>query len=224
MIFLSGLVSLYYLFPETTFDILIKAERAASGLEQRRIDANGLRFSYLEGGSGEVLILLHGFGANKDNWTRIAKYFTPHFRVISPDLTGFGESSPAPDGDYTIQAQIKRVNMFVQAMGIQSFNLGGSSMGGSIAGAYASIYPENVRSLLLISPGGVVSAEPSEMHRRLMDGEPIPLVATNAEEYEHLLDFVFFKRPFIPLPIKKVLRQEAITHQPLNVKIFKQLR
>lgn len=223
LIVLSGLVGLYYLFPETTFNILIKAERTASGLEQRRIDANGLRFAYLEGGSGETLILLHGFGANKDNWTRIAKYFTPSFRVIAPDLTGFGESSPAPDGDYTIRAQIKRVNMFVQALGIQSFHLGGSSMGGNIAGVYASTHPESVRSLLLISPGGVVSAEPSEMLLQLMDGEPIPLVAANAEEYERLLDFVFFKRPFIPLPVKKVLRQEVITHQPLNVKIFKQL-
>lgn len=223
-LFIFGMVGLYYLFPETTFGILIKAERAASGLEQRRIDANGLRFEYLEGGKGETLILLHGFGANKDNWTRIAKSFTPHFWVIAPDLTGFGESSLAPDGDYTIRAQVKRVKMFVQALGIQSFHFGGSSMGGNIAGVYASIYPENVRSLLLISPGGVVSAEPSEMYRRLMAGEPIPLVAANAEEYERLLDFIFFKRPFIPHPIKRVLIQEAIAHQPLNVKIFNQFR
>lgn len=223
-IFLSGWIGLYYLFPETTFDLLIKAERAVSGLEPRNIDTNRLRFEYLEGGKGEPLILLHGFGANKDNWTRIAKYFTPHFRVIAFDLTGFGDSSPAPDADYTIRAQVRRVKMFVQALGIQSFHLGGSSMGGNIAGSYVSIYPEDVRSLLLIAPGGVVSAEPSEMYRRLMDGKPFPLVAANKEEYERLLDFIFFKRPFIPLPIKKVLIQEAIAHRPLNVKIFNQFR
>jgi pimeloyl-ACP methyl ester carboxylesterase len=218
-----GFLGLLYLFPQTSFDLVIKAERAAGGLVPGNIQVNGLRFAYLEGGQGESLVLLHGFGANKDNWTRIGKYLTPHFRVIAPDLTGFGESSPAPDDDYTIRTQVERVRALVRALGIPSFHLGGSSMGGSIAGAYALLYPQEVKSLFLMAPGGVVSAAPSEMYRRLMKGEPNPLVAANMEDYERLLDFVFFERPFIPPPIKAVLMQEAIDHRPLNIKIFEQL-
>ena len=224
LVILLGLVGFYFLFPGATFDLLRKAERSAGCLAQSSIHVKGLQFEYLEGGKGDALILLHGFGANKDNWTRIGKYLTPHFRVIAPDLTGFGESSPAPDNDYTIRAQVERVKAFVMALGIKSLHLGGSSMGGNIAGAYASKYPEEVKSLLLIAPGGVASSEPSEMNRRLMDGKPNPLVAENIEDYERLLDFVFVKRPFIPRPIKKLLIQEAIEHKPLNSKIFKQLR
>ena len=112
-----GLIGLYYLFPETTFALLVKAERAAAGLEERRLDLSALEFTYLEGGRGDTLVLLHGFGANKDHWTRMGKYLTPHFRVIAPDVTGFGDSSPAPDGDYTIRAQVERVDMFVRALG-----------------------------------------------------------------------------------------------------------
>ncbi|MCP3952871.1 MAG: alpha/beta hydrolase, partial [Desulfobacterales bacterium] len=105
---------------------------------------------YLEGGQGDTLLLLHGFGANKDNWTRIGKHLTPHFRVIAPDLPGFGESGKNPDGDYSISAQARFVKDFVQALGIKSFHIGGSSMGGNIAGAYASSNPETLKSLLLI--------------------------------------------------------------------------
>ena len=223
LVILLGLVGFYFLFPGATFDLLIKAQRSAGCLAQSSIHVKGLQFEYLEGGKGDALILLHGFGANKDNWTRIGKYLTPHFRVIAPDLTGFGESSPAPDNDYTIRAQVERVKAFVMALGIKSLHLGGSSMGGSIAGAYASNYPEEVKSLLLIAPGGVASSEPSEVFQRLKEGKPNPLVAKSAEDYEHLLDFVFVKRPFMPHAVKRYLIQQAIEHQPLNSKIFKQL-
>lgn len=218
------LAGVYLLFPQTAFDLLRGSERSAAGLKQKSIDVNGLRIAYLEGGKGEVLVLLHGFGANKDNWTRISKYLTPHFRVVAPDLPGFGESTRDPESDYTILAQTERIRSFVRAMGVHAMHLGGSSMGGNIAGAYASRYPQDLKSLLLISPGGVASSEPSEMAYRLKEGNPNPLVAENAEDYERLLDFVFVKKPFIPRALKKVLVREAIEHQPLNRRIFKQLR
>ena len=217
-------VAVYHLFPEAAYKVLVKAERAAAGLEPHRVQVGVLRFEYLEGGEGESLVLLHGFGANKDHWTRIGRYLTPHFRVIAPDLTGFGESSPAPDGDYTIRAQATQVDALVRTLGIPSFHLGGSSMGGQTAGVYAAVYPEKVKSLLLIAPGGVVSSEPSEMQRRLAAGEPNPLVAGDAAEFDRLMDFVFVKRPFIPAPIKGVLVQEAMAHRLLNFDIFKQIR
>jgi len=224
IVILLGLAGIYFLFPGAVFDLLLKAERSAGDLKQQSINVKGLRIEYLEGGKGDALVLLHGFGANKDNWTRIAKYLTPYFRVIAPDLPGFGESSPAPEGDYTTSVQARRVNDFVKALGIKSLHLGGSSMGGNIAGVYASIYPGNLKSLLLISPGGVASAEPSEMYRLLKEEKENPLIVSSVKDYDRLLDFVFVKRPFLPLPIKKVLIQEAIEHQPLNREIFRQLR
>jgi pimeloyl-ACP methyl ester carboxylesterase len=224
LIIIFCLLGIYFLFPGVMFDLVKKSERNAAGLKQNSIQVNGLRIEYLEGGKGDPLVLLHGFGANKDNWTRFAKHLTSHFRVIAPDLPGFGESSLAPDGVYTIRAQAKRLKAFLQALGIKSLHLGGNSMGGNIAGAYASLYPEDLKTLLLIAPGGIVSSEPSEMYLRLKDGKPNPLVAESIEDYERLLDFVFVKKPFIPRAIKKHLIQEAIEHQSLNRKIFNQLR
>ena len=219
---LVGLAAVYFIFPGVVFNLLIAAERSAAGLTRHRADAAGWRIEYLEGGRGETLLLLHGFSADKDNWTRIARYLTPRLRVIAPDLPGFGESS-APDGDYTVGAQVERVKAFVSAVGLTSFHLGGSSMGGNIAGAYAATYPRDVRSLWLIAPGGVATARPSEMYRLLEEGKPNPLVAESADGYDDLLDFVFVKRPFIPGALKKHLVQQAVAHQAMNRKIFQQL-
>ena len=222
VVFLAA-VGVYYLFPDVAFRLLLKAERSSAGLKQHRLVAEGLTIEYLEGGQGDVLLLLHGFGANKDNWTRISKHLTPHFRVIAPDLPGFGESSRPPGINYTIAAQAGRVQAFANALGLARFHLGGSSMGGYIAGVYAAQHPENVKSLWLVAPGGVISAEPSEMHRQLSAGNSNPLVVESVEEYQHLIDFIFVQKPFIPGPMLKILAKDAIQNRPLNQKIWMQI-
>ncbi len=218
-----AVVVVYFTFPDVVSKLMLKAERSNAGLQQHSITVDGLHIEYLEGGQGDVILLLHGFGANKDNWTRISKHFTPHYRVIAPDLPGFGESSRQSDANYTIAAQADRVNAFVRALGIKRFHLGGSSMGGNIAGVYAAQHPENVISLWLLAPGGVASADPSEMKKELDAGKSNPLVVESVEDYNRLLDFVFVKKPFIPGPMLNQLAKDAIRNRPLNQKIFKQI-
>ena len=92
-----AVVVVYYVFPGIAFKLLLKAERSSAGLKQYSIEVEGLHIEYLEGGKGDVVLLVHGFGANKDNWTRISKHLTSHFRVVALDLPGFGESSRQPD-------------------------------------------------------------------------------------------------------------------------------
>ena len=218
-----AVVAVYYVFPETAFKLLRQAERRGAGLTHTGIDLEGVHIEYLEGGQGDVVLLLHGFGANKDHWTRISKHLTTHFRVIAPDLPGFGDSSRQPDSNYSIVSQVDRIHAFVQALGIRSFHLGGSSMGGSIAAGYAVLHPENVTSLWLVAPGGVAAADPSEMALKLRAGQPNPLIVESLEDYKRLTDFVFVRKPFIPGPILNQLAKEAVRSRPLNQIIFKQL-
>src|ERR1700710_2020288 len=82
-----------FLFPAQFARAAANAERGAAGLERKETDIPGLHVVYLEGGQGKPLLLLHGFGADKDNWTRVARYLTPHFHVFALDLPGYGESA-----------------------------------------------------------------------------------------------------------------------------------
>jgi len=135
------------------------AQRWRAGLTRKEITIpGGLRYVYLEGGRGEPLLMLHGFGANKDNFTAMARYLTPHYRVIIPDHIGFGESSHPQDLDYAPPAQAARLRVLMHALAIRRFHLAGHSMGGQISLIYISLYAGDVKSLWLIDPGGVLSA------------------------------------------------------------------
>ena len=224
VILILMIVSCYFLFPGVVLKILEDMERGAAGLDQRSIDIGNLHIEYLEGGQGEVLVLLHGFGGDKDNWTRVAKYLTPHFRVVAPDLPGFGESSRDMEAAYTYAAQVDRLHEFMKALGVNKFHLGGNSMGGAIAGFYTAKFRNNVISLWLIAPGGIISPQPSELYQSLKSGKGNPLIVETEKDYELLLDFIFVKRPFIPGAIKRHFLREAIDHRPLNQIIFKQIK
>jgi pimeloyl-ACP methyl ester carboxylesterase len=217
------LVGLYFLFPGTIYKILLKIERSSSGLTENSINVNGLNIHYLEGGTGETILLVHGFTGDKDNWTRFAKHITPDYRLIAIDIPGFGNSSKVPGGDYTISSQVKRLKSFAEELNLESFHLGGGSMGGYIASVYAATYPENIKSLLLVAPLGVNSAAPSQFDQDLIDGKSNIFFVSKLSEYDVLLDNLFVERPFIPRPLKIGLAEVAIKSEPLYRMIFDQI-
>ncbi|MGH7859987.1 MAG: alpha/beta fold hydrolase, partial [Candidatus Binatia bacterium] len=213
---------IYFFFPGLTLALAQRAELSAAGLERGEIDVTGHHVVYLSGGSGEPVVLLHGFSAEKNNWVRVAGHLTPHFRVVAPDLPGFGESTRDPNARYGIADQIERVHAFTQALGLDSFHLGGNSMGGQIAGAYAARYPEEVKSLWLLAPGGVASAEKSELQILFDKGEN-PFLFDDVEGFDRLLRFVFVDIPPIPGPVKRHLAARAVADREFNEKITKDL-
>jgi pimeloyl-ACP methyl ester carboxylesterase len=110
------------------------------------------------------------------------------------------------------------VHALVQALGFHDVCVGGNSMGGAIAGAYAARYRQEVKCLWLLAPAFVESAKPSELDRRLDRGEN-PLLVDDVDGFERLLDFVFVKRPPIPRAVERYLADEAIVNRAFNEKI-----
>ncbi len=217
-------VYLYTTAPERAVRAALEYERRLAGLERKEITlAGGLRYVYLEGGKGAPLLLLHGFGANKDNFTRVAKYLTPHFRVIIPDHAGFGESAKPPQADYGPRAQAERLRTFARALGVSKLHLGGNSMGGHIALTYAALYPNEVESLWLLSAAGVWSAPPSELRKRMTDTGENPLLVQDEDDFAQLVSMVTAKPLMIPRPFLDVVAQERIKNYALEERVFKQL-
>ena len=199
-------------------------ERSRAGLQRKEMAlADGTRMVWLEGGSGAPLVLVHGFGADKDNFTRVARWLTPHYRVIVPDLVGFGESAHRTDVDYHYAAQAERVHAFVHALGLARIDLGGNSMGGGIAMSYAAQHPSEVASLWLIDCAGIAEAPPSELARIVTTTGENPLMITRESDYAAFVKFVMSDPPYIPGSVMDVLARERIANQALEKQVFRQI-
>lgn len=218
-------VSLYFYFsPERLVRLALDYERGLAGLARKELELpGGLRYVYLEGGMGEPLMLLHGFGANKDNFVRVAKYLTPRYRVIIPDHIGFGESAKPAQADYAPRAQAERLRALARALGMARLHLGGNSMGGHIALTYAALYPKEVAGLWLLAPAGVWSAPPSEIRKRIAESGRNPMIVNNEEEFAELVAVVTAAPLPIPRRFLDVVAQERIRNHDLEQRIFKQL-
>jgi abhydrolase domain-containing protein 6 len=222
-LFVLLFVGIYFLFPETLFKLAVKSERNSAGLIKKEIQVDDHRIAYLEGGKGQTVLLLHGFGANKDNWTRFAKYLTGDYHLVIPDIPGFGESSQIQKANYDVENQLKRIDRFTEVMKLERFHLAGNSMGGMFAAIYGAKYPRKILTLALLAPGGVKSPKMSELAILLQKGTN-PLLVGNAEDYDKVIELCFVKPPFIPSQFKKVLAADAIAHSDFNKKILDDMK
>ncbi len=224
---LASLTAFDYLAPYTAVRNGLALERGRADLELKQVSVDGLDIAYLEGGNAkdgrEPLILVHGFGADKDNFTRVAGHLGQQYHIISLDLPGFGESSRPENGDYTVSKQAERLHAFAQALGIQRAHFGGSSMGGAIITAYALKYPDETASLWLLGPGGLSKAFDSELGKLIAETGRNPLLSETPEDFPKVMDFVMSKPPFFPYSFKRVLGERAAADYPLHSRIFAQL-
>lgn len=219
----AALAAFDYFAPYTAARLGLSLEQQRSGLHEARAAIPGFEMPYLEGGQGEPLLLIHGFGADKNNFTRVARLLTPHYRVLIPDLPGFGGASKPDTATYTIAEQVERLRLFAQGLGVKRVHLGGSSMGGFIACAWAAKYPDEVASLWLLAPAGTAAAFDSELRRRYQETGELLLVAKTPAEHARVRDFVMSDPPLLPYSVKQVLAERAAADYPLHLRIFQAL-
>lgn len=209
----------YTVNDSTKLALGISVERAIAGLEQKSIQVDDHTIEYLEGGNGPVILMIHGFGANKDNWIRMAKYFSEDYRLIIPDLPGFGESTILEDGNYDVDHQVERLKSMMDALNIKKLHITGNSMGGYISAHFASRYPDMTLSAWLLNPLGVESAEPSEMFKMFSQGLHPYVLPRNEKEFRLLLSKVFFEQPYTPDFAIRALNQDFQKHYESNARI-----
>ncbi len=211
------------LFPKEVVAFGLMAERFRNGLSYETILVEGETWHYLAGGAQDApaVLMIHGFGADKDNWLRFSGELKDRYRLIAPDMPGFGQSARHADWDYTLPRQVERLHQFVNAIGLRKFHLIGNSMGGFVTALYADQYPEQVQSIGLFNNAGIRPRVENQMTLALKRGDN-PLLLQSVEDFDRLLNFVMEKRPFIPPLAKKVIAERTLAQRDFNALIYEQ--
>lgn len=114
---------------------------------------SGVRVHYQEAGPAEAppVLLIHGFTASTLVWSEVLLPIAEAgFRVIAPDLIGFGFSEKPRKGEYTIEGHARMIVGLMDELGLERATMVGSSYGGAIAVACALDYAERVERLVLV--------------------------------------------------------------------------
>jgi pimeloyl-ACP methyl ester carboxylesterase len=210
----------YLPFPAVIMECVKHGCRWYSGVNRFEVMVDDHRWAYLAGGRGEVILFVHGFGANKDRFGIFLSAFSPCYRVIAPDLPGFGENIPIYFKNYDIPSQVNRLNRFSDAIGLDKFHLFGISMGGYVCGYYASEYPDRILSLSLMDSAGVTTRIPSDAWiHYITEGRNVLLYKT-PEQFDELVSFLFFNPPQIPRHFKKYFAREGERVYALRKKLI----
>ncbi len=121
-----------------------------------------------------AIILLHGSNADLHTWEPWVEGLKTDYRVIRFDQVGHGLTGPDPRGDYSRDNFVRHIRMVADKLGVDRFILGGNSMGGKHALAFAAAYPERLVGLVLVDAGGMpmLSREAIEQGGRAREEEP----------------------------------------------------
>jgi len=200
---------------------LIDSKCKQMGLIKSSINTVDGRTVFFKGGQGPDMALVHGFGANKENWLALAPRLMRHYTVWIPDLIGFGESDRPSNARFNIAEQADRVVRWLDAVGVKNFHVIGNSMGGYLAGPLAANFENRVLSACLLNPAGVKGAEHTAIGRAFADEGKIILAPSNFEEYEKVVGLCFNgKAPPMPGFMRKYFGRMSIKNKSLLDRVF----
>ena len=194
----------YFCFPERLLAAYVGLQARRAGMSSRAVSLRGYRIPYYQGGSGPPLVLLHGFADDKMAFLQAARWLCERYTVYLPELTGHGETAHDPDRKYGVSAQVQALHELTEALGLRALSLGGNSLGGHVAAAFALSYPDTVQRLLLLDPAGLrVAGSPP-----LYQDEPSPM--DTMAKYDAFMHRAFAQPPWLPGAIKRVFIERSI--------------
>lgn len=161
-----------------------------------RIAADDATIDVLSEGSGDPIVLIHGFPFTRDLWDFQARRLAERARVIRPDLRGMGRSS-VPDGPYLMETLAGDVAAVLDALGIDRAAIVGHSLGGYVAMAFCRMYTERVTRLALVCSRLVADTPQAARDREEL---------ADRAEREHRVDAVvdsYVPRAFAPSLLEK---------------------
>lgn len=218
------LAVLFYCYPKTFVNASLRLIRPLRGFKTKQVSVDGYVWHYLDSADGKVdgketMVLVHGFGSNKDNWLLYAPYLMKKQRIITVDLPGFGDNLKDSTLSYHTIEQAKRLHRFIHALGLERVHLLGNSMGGLIVTRYGLLYPEAPLSITLMNSAGVKSDNQSALEIAAERGEN-PLLVKKFDEMDGLIKLIFHKPAPMPTILKRHLFDDITSNYDFYDAIF----
>jgi epoxide hydrolase 4 len=155
-------------------------------VESKYARINGIKIHYVEQGSGQLVLLLHGFPEFWYGWRKQIPELSKHFRIVAPDMRGYNLSDkPKYIRDYNIEILAKDVADLIAALGAKTAVVVGHDWGGAVAWAVASLYPEVVHKLVILNATPIL-----ELRKLLFSFKP--------SQWSKNWYIFFFQLPFLP--------------------------
>lgn len=188
-------------------------QRWAAGLSLQQTQAAGHRWAYAvreaDRTNAPTVVMIHGFTGSKENWYLLAERLRGRYRLVIPDLPGWGDSERIEGQDYGFAAQSKRVAAFIDQVAKRQGSqvvLLGHSMGGGIVALTAADHPEDANRVALIDAAGVRFKD-NRFGQEVLAGKN-PFGVEDDASLKRYLDTVFHiddAKPSIPWPASRAV-------------------
>ena len=230
----AAYVAVGLLRPQWVLEAEFARQRWLAHADERSVQVGDHRIVYLQAGRGRTIVLLHGFTGAKENWLPLMRRLQRNYRVIAPDLPGWGESTRRRGADYGPVAQAERLRemlLVLQGAGpvgggsITSHSTArrpyrpptvvvGHSMGGQILGLLASSHPDALNRIVLMDSAGV-AFKPNAFGRVVLAGRN-PFEVTSRAQLDRYLHTVFRDPPWVPWPADSALVRMRTRQAPFE--------
>lgn len=145
-------------------EVTVVKEQEATEVRDRFLWQEGKRVHYLEAGTGEPVLLIHGWLGSSDDFSAAMPEFAKRFHAIAPDLPGCGlrerelahaatlKSSQELEEKHTVSAYVEFLHRFVASVNLQRVNIVGLSMGATVCLEWAKKYPQDIVKIAVFEP------------------------------------------------------------------------
>ena len=174
---------------------------------------------YMEAGSGEPILLLHGIFGIKEHWQALGVLLARSFRVIAPDLPLHGKSKSFGPDYAAPQAMARVLSQFATELGLQRYHTAGNSLGAALAAVLGAVDAGRVASVAFLGAPPVRSPVESEVDRARANGINL-LVPRTMEEFDRKISLLFSGQPSIQPDVLRNVAVEEIKHWQENTDLW----
>lgn len=169
------------------------------------INIDDIKWSYIRGGKGQTMVLVHGFGSHKFQWGNEMYSFSRNYDLICIDLPGSGDSQLLNGFDVNPKQQAERLINLLDYLNINNIILIGSSIGGYVSSYVSILRPELINKIVLLDSAGFHADKIQPAMKHFIETGSHPFSYSTPQEMDYLYSLLFFKPPIVPSFLKLYL-------------------